>query len=485
MPAVILIFCGAVVALGAYVLRGAVIDDVLIYARVSENLLGGKGWSFNSGEAVNPCSSPLYTLILAVVMALGVGGYNACVVAFAAGVFAGLLSAFAIGRRISTVLAVAVMGVFLLNGSLLEAVGLETSWYLAGVLIAAYLYEIQRYPWCGVALAAVSLIRPEGVILPAIVVALDVLRERRLCAALILPALLLVGAWLLFSFFAFGEIVPHTVSIKAYQGSIEWNERDYPFFVYLLGRSQFFLLTWILAILGVLRSVRLLRSGNVALPLVIAFGALQVAGYSVAGAPIGYEWYFAPGILSLNIALMLGLWETGSQIHLRHARAKAAGCTSPQFSTRPYAVALGFGLAILTGVLGADPPRIPFSTYRLAAQYRNAAKWIAKNTSAASRVAATEIGYLGYFSGRPIVDIHGLIHKEYLESVRGGPDWWFRQYTPEVIVRHRPAWDGEPTLDWPEDSRTRFEQNYQLQQTFGSVEVYVAIENPAPRNLGG
>jgi hypothetical protein len=82
--------------------------------------------------------------------------------------------------------------------------------------------------------------------------------------------------------------------------------------------------------------------------------------------------------------------------------------------------------------------------YKLAREYRAAAEIVRKNSRSTDVVAATEIGYLGYFSGRRILDMHALIHPDAHPAMkRDGALWWTRQ-RPELIVTHAPIWFPEP-----------------------------------------
>ncbi len=56
----ILGFSVATIAFDSYAFRGHELDDGLIYARYIQNLIEGKGFVYNVGEAVNGLTSPLF-----------------------------------------------------------------------------------------------------------------------------------------------------------------------------------------------------------------------------------------------------------------------------------------------------------------------------------------------------------------------------------------------------------------------------------------
>jgi hypothetical protein len=78
------------------------------------------------------------------------------------------------------------------------------------------------------------------------------------------------------------------------------------------------------------------------------------------------------------------------------------------------------------------------------AEYRALGLWLRDHTAASASVAAVEIGTLGWYSERPIVDIVGLVSPDnarFLGERRF--DAWLERYTPDYIVVHRPPWPHE------------------------------------------
>jgi hypothetical protein len=202
----------------------------------------------------------------------------------------------------------------------------------------------------------------------------------------------------------------------------------------------------------------------------MAFGAIQVTAYSLLDAPAGYFWYFAPGNMALDMAIVLGvftLWksligylETNKALNISEAVQAAA-----------------LSVIVLAGVTKlAAAPYTRLKPYRLGSEYRAAGEWIERNTPGDYVVSATEIGYIGYFSKRRIRDIHGLIHPEALPSLKKEEwDWWFTSNPPQVIVMHAPPWKGEPADQpgWHAQSLKQFRDHYRRAISFRQVEVYL------------
>jgi hypothetical protein len=126
-------------------------------------------------------------------------------------------------------------------------------------------------------------------------------------------------------------------------------------------------------------------------------------------------------------------------------------------------------------VLGAVPFEIP-KPYRLAKEYKDISLWIRENTPEDFQVAAVEIGYIGYYSQRPIVDPNGLLHAESLPHLKEEKWWWwFDTYNPEVIITKDPRpWCGEPQEGvWPEEVLRAFDERYEKRIHSGRMVVYL------------
>ena len=62
-------------------------------------------------------------------------------------------------------------------------------------------------------------------------------------------------------------------------------------------------------------------------------------------------------------------------------------------------------------------------------------RWIAQNTSASATLATIDIGHLGYWSGRPIIDIVGLAQPDVAPTLpQGDFGYAIRHYQPEMVL---------------------------------------------------
>jgi hypothetical protein len=116
------------------------------------------------------------------------------------------------------------------------------------------------------------------------------------------------------------------------------------------------------------------------------------------------------------------------------------------------------------------------SEYRLSDEYRYAGKWMREHSTQNDAFAATEIGYLGWYSGLRTLDIHGLAHPRSLPWLRKHNLhwWWDVGERPRYVVTHDKPWEGEPgsAATWPLDLSADFFQQYSLVLKYKAIVVY-------------
>jgi len=75
---------------------------------------------------------------------------------------------------------------------------------------------------------------------------------------------------------------------------------------------------------------------------------------------------------------------------------------------------------------------MPANTGRI---YRKIGDWLSANTSADSLVAVTEVGVIGYFADRPMVDLLGILRPDIGDALgRGDLTYTIPHYMPDYIV---------------------------------------------------
>jgi hypothetical protein len=427
----------AVVALFAIVNRDYRLDDALIYQRYLKHALEGQGLVYNVGERFNALTSPLYTYV-SLLTARVFGAIRPTMIAQAAvfhlGTIALLYAVFVRHER---------RWAFVLFGAALVAVsryfyaiyGMESPLFLLLCAACLWLYELRDTFWLGIACALLLLVRGEGLFLVLALAGAHLLRRRPIPppSHFVLPALL-IGANLAFNRLYYGSLLPHTLSAKIDQGrSGLWGEGLLFFDVgyqleYFADSVLLFAVLAGLAVLGVLRLGR--RDINL---VVLAFLGALTLFYLVLGVP-NYHWYYAP-------FYAFGCMYAGLGLAWLYDRARLLRPVAAADAAR--AVVCAVGVAVLVASAWATWAR-PLSDDFRQRQYPEIGRWLARNTPEDASVAMVEVGLIGFYSDRRIVDILGLVspgNAAALGERRFGA--WVRRYEPDFVLVHDPLWPHE------------------------------------------
>ena len=438
------------------------VDDAFITYRYAQNLAAGHGFAYNPGRPVLSTTAPLYALILA-------GGSLAwpdvpalanALSAVALGATALLL--FLLGRREGMPLVGALAALLLAASPLLWlSLGLETAAFLALALGAILAYRSRRLYLAAALLALATLTRGDGAVLAAVLAADWLLRRlgqaRQASAAppdlaarkalgavgVYLTVLLPVLAWLAWQF---GSPLPATLSAKQAQSQLGvtgfYAHTTYLQGLWILLRAwfaQFALYGLFLpAILAGLISLG--RASWVR--LVVAWGAAHLIGYTLLGVT-PYYWYYAPLVPALACLAALGVRQAGGAL-------KRALRTGPVGKWPVWAARGLCAVALLGCLLWSDqamvralhgpvpPPADPVSKVLPEAKgdvYRQVGEWLRDHTPADAVVGVTEVGIIGYYSGRPMVDFLGLLEPDVARALgRGDLTWALLQYQPDILA---------------------------------------------------
>lgn len=439
----------------------AIVDDGYIYLTVARNIVMGEGWRFNPNSvAANPCTSPLYVLLLVLLQLLGATPQLSLIFLSSVGISAASAGLLHLYKSRSQLLASVLSFFYLIHPMFLRSLGLETSLFISAIIWTA-LWEERSCYGCAVACACASaLLRIDGLIMLGIVLVKCSSRLKshiffRLVCLAALPFLL----WVVFSLAYFGQIAPQSVVIKAIQSKYGFWQREGPWIRSLIAAPLYPFFTWAAAIVSFIFSWKASPSP---LRSLFLFCIFQIAIYASFNAPPGYPWYFAPACLLVDLLLSEGFLRIHSMY--RGMCGKLAANKYWEVLISGYFATIFFVSLSSGGVLSLFFP----APYRLANDYIEAAEWINKNSPHRSpSVAATEIGYLGFALSGSIIDICGLIHPNATTPLkRGELSWWYAKPYPDYIVLHLPfPWDGEPSESWPSSTFEDFLERY--------VELYV------------
>jgi hypothetical protein len=425
-------------------LHGYLTDDTFIHLQYARNLAEGRGLVFNPGERVYGCTSPLWVTLLADGIALGFDGLRVARVLGALATLWSVALFLQLMRRnlktpaVRAAATVAWAGhAWMLRWSMS---GMETPLVVA-LTLAGFVAFTEGREWgarpvrTGALWALAALTRPEAALLLVLwgaflLVDADSRAGLRRLVFGALPPLLIYGSWLLFAGFYFGSFLPQTLVAKAagpagLGAHLEnlWRQ------VRIMGATDGVMAGVLVAALVVgrravwtwrpatQRAQRLLPwAWIVAVPLL----------YVARGVPVLSRY-----LLPLLPVLSWLAWRAGECWSLA---APAASTSPPTPRAVRRTVVLGAALAAivlaqnLAVYHGMVLPQVRSFSTGLQQSLIPMGRWLAQRTPAGSTVATPDIGALGYFGRRRVIDLGGLVTPQMVPFLAGE--------TPEDAVAH-------------------------------------------------
>jgi arabinofuranosyltransferase len=452
-----LVIAAVRVALG---LERYLADDAFVALRVAENVLRGHGWVFNIGEYVNACAGPLHVVILIALNVVGIAGPQSLLVAFGLGLGAIAVVQYRVFRVEGHILALFVVAVTTTSVLLLWSTGLETPLFVASIAAVAWAYQWQRPMAMGVLMGCSALLRPEGLALFLLMPLVSYAYTRTISWRSLLVGGALYLPWLLFAWAYFGAPWPDSSVITSARSTMTGSLQ--PSWIIAFVREQPLpYVTIPLAIAGLIVAYLQFLAVRRFLVLWCSFCVLHVAAYSVLDTSIEYPSYFVPGTLTINLLLALLLF-TMSRWLATYATGRARWAMVPAGMLLKLVGTLAVARLIILPLLFSFP-------HPALAAHRTVGQWLAANSPRDAVIAVGDIGYVGYFSDRRIVDIDRPLARDLPSPRRLG---WMEGQLPDVIVMHDPAWPNEPSKAWSAELYGRFASNYRMVFNAWSLVVY-------------
>ncbi len=421
-------------------------DDLYIYLRMVDNVLSGRGWGFNPGEAVNVASSPAWFFVLLGLGAVGAGG---AIAAQVLGAFSWALGIRAVDRLASVLAGDEWAG--LAAGLALAADAWTSRWFFSGmetglavaVVAWAAALRLGSSPGSradrasGLLLAVAPLVRPELLVVSAGALVVDLLGGRSRRAVRDGLLLGIAGlAWSAFSLATWGSVLPQTMIAKGSLGPRNigsWAAVGRVLLVIGSTQAVAFLLaagtavTWGRVERGPRRDAA--RWFALALGLLLlAYGARHVRAYTRYVLPL------AAPLVALGFAgLTTRLRDAGRRGRMLLGVALAATLA---------------GNALLAA--GRVMPRTRAYARSMARFVRPLAERIDRDLPPDAVVAAPNIGLLGWAGRRRILDLNGLATPEVVPFRRAGrvADY-LAAHPPDLLVEIGPtaaAWGSDPSF---------------------------------------
>jgi len=398
---------------------GFPLDDAWIHQVYARNLVLHREWAFNPGQPSGGSTSPLWSLLLA-------GGY---IVAFNPIIWSAILGWISLaGATILTENIIRSLnkdyapgipwaGLFIvLEWHLIWAAvsGMETAFFFVILLLVLWLaLGFPRFTWLTGMLIGLSVwVRPDGITLLGLVIFVvffnpDMRRNIwSFSRNIILGFLVLFIPYLIFNFHQAGTIWPSTFAAKQmeYQAATTYPliERIGSLFLPFLAGGGVTLIPGMIA--GFCYT---LRDRNPITASVFLWFSGYVFMYALR-LPVVYQHgrYMIPAMVFYFLFALwgttrwMGDWLPGKRTNL----ARVFWMTSI------------FSVLGLFFFIGCDVYRTDVAIIQT--EMVQTAHWLRENTPTDSRLAVHDIGAVGYFSEREVIDLAGLINPEVIPIIR-------------------------------------------------------------------
>lgn len=391
-------------------------DDAAITYRYAENIASGHGFVYNLGERVLGTTTPLFTLLLALGIKLGIRVHflsaSISLLSLAAAVFL-LYRKSKLPRQYFIF--------FLLNAQIMigATCGMECGLYFSAILITIILWQGKHCFWAGLAGGLTLLIRPDGILVMAALLSASFWADGKQVtwkpfSLLLLGFSIVAVPWLVFSWRYFGGILPMSFYAKVQGGlnpGILWS---------LVYKSLYLVPFFILGFYSVVKKAKQ-DCYEIRFYLAVWF-VLYALAFILMNLTERMVWYVFPLEMTYVLFSLDGVQMTVQAMGRRKVRT--AWLLVPLI-----AVALmfyGYGLySYHRWLSGKEQAKV------------EAGVWLSQNTPPNAVVACrSSLGQAGYYSRRRMVDNAGLINPKYdFETL-------IRTYRPDYVK-------SQVVLDYP------------------------------------
>jgi arabinofuranosyltransferase len=415
---------------------GFPLDDPWIHLTFARNLARGWGFAFNHGEPVQGSSAPLWTVILAlfhlftksVVAMVWIAKILGATFLYVAGLFACRL-VFALTRRRWAGLVAGLVLVTFSHFDWAMASGMEVTLCAALVLAGTYYHLVpqrggrQYLSWVLFALAVY--VRPESFLLPVFLIADIIIRRLAFRQKIVFWRGLAVCGAAIVPYFVLNLALAHSVFPQTYIAKVGRTSLftalatgDTPQIGLLLFKAPLLYLggfvthLWrgnpvlvLLALVGlcvlVVHFVKYRGQASLLIPLVVLF----FVGFVGMTAPFVHPIFQSGRYLGPAVALAVVTSVLGAEWILRQVRQRAA-----RLAVGSVLAILALFNAVSTGIATAgNTARAENSINR---QQVALGEWLAQNTPEDAVIACNDVGAIGYFANRRVLDLLGLVTPE-------------------------------------------------------------------------
>lgn len=418
------LFCGVVLILlfaMHYRLGMELADDGAFFLRYAENMLTGEFWVWNSGEApVWGASAPLYPLIIAIPMALGLSPDAAIVgvsLAFASLSLAAVT--LMLGHRFGFITGFAFLAFSALDTGMMyfSGAGLESPLTIALLVFALWTLLYKPHAWViGFAAGLLMVNKLDLVPVGGLLLLAHWLQDKRFPKIAVMVAATIALAWYGFAWWHFGAPVPNSFLTKSLHQndrpkSIDWTW--FGGFVFWVGIHK-----WLTG----LAAFAAWRNGRALLPLLVLLGGtliVHVIAYTIKYPFEPYNWYAMPALFALLVGGAIGfglLADAGGRWYPKNALT--AGLAAAVMVT------LVFATAIRSEMF--DTANIKMFASHHEFDRAEAGRWVDANTPV-NFVVYTMWGNPAYYSKRKVLD-GSFLNRKFEEADL------IKKYRPEILI---------------------------------------------------
>lgn len=427
---VLIVILGAVIS---YLNKGFRVDDALIYYRYIENFINGDGLVYNVGERFNALTSPLYIYI-----SIGLSSITREVVSTQIAFNGALLAASSITavfifKRLQMEAVGFIFSMFLITSKYFYFVfGMETNMFVFFAMLSILFYVKKSWFALSVSGTLLLMTRGEGIFLLVVLLYFIFKEERKqLKFYYIIPFILGFIALISVNYLYYNQLMPHTLTAKIAQGkSGLWGSNSFLLgaeYLKIMFNNQPFYIIFLVVSLMIGISVSYKKR---IVMIFTAYALLITTFYTALNIP-NYHWYYSPIFMAFYLVISFGIVKLASVVNFKSNKVRSA------------LIVLLFAYAGITHLeiarlLGNEKPHV---------NYTFIGEWFRNNTPPQTKLAMVEIGHVGWYSKRYIIDILGLTNPFNADFVgKRQFDKWFEYYKPDYIIIHEPTWAHEQSV---------------------------------------
>lgn len=443
-----------IVRLAFYFITHYTADDAFITFRYADNIAHGLGYVYNEGQHVQGTTTPLFTFVMALFTLMRVPPITAAlfISLVASGATSVIIYRFAQSLRFTRWTLLPVVAYILWPRSLpADTSGMETAVFTLLVTAALY-FRHRKLDYYAIGMATLATVtRPEGAMVLGLVFLSQVYEHRDRWASYVTIPAMILGPWLLFAYFYFGSIVPNSIHAKLALYSQWGTMSTWDTLVYLMAwHNSFGMVVTVAVLIGGYWLIKKQNFGRIEIFWMVA----MVAFYTFGDSRV-FFWYITP-IYPIYLIF---------------------GCAAVEFSAEKVNLSPASEDRWRNIIVVAAAIVLAFGCYKPAAYYRDfqhaqinmhraVGLFLSRESVPGELVAAEDIGYMGYYSKRTILDRDGIVSPEVIRYNAAGNYFGpIEEFEPEWVV----AAPSSPTSDFLSD--TLFHSRYFLVGSYRHKEL--------------